>query len=201
MARRYDHSPQELRQMILTAAGEMVGEAGIRGVSARKVAARIGYSVGTLYNVFENFDDIIVHLNGETLDALHDVLANAASDQDVVAALTNLTDAYIEFTSQNRHRWNLLFEHHLPPGKVLPEWYNQKVAGLLAFVEAAIAPLFDVTQEPERARAARALWASLHGIVSLSTSDKLDVVAVHSTKDLSTFLIENVVRGLQTNLK
>ena len=52
MARRSDHSREELREMAITAAEQIVVEQGYEGLSARKVAAAIGYTVGTLYLVF-----------------------------------------------------------------------------------------------------------------------------------------------------
>ena len=71
MARRSDHSREELREMTLTAAENIVVEQGYEGLSARKVATAIGYTVGTLYLVFENLDDLILHINARTLDRLH----------------------------------------------------------------------------------------------------------------------------------
>ena len=39
-------------------------------LTARKVAQAIGYAPGTLYNLFRNRDEMILHLNGRTLDRL-----------------------------------------------------------------------------------------------------------------------------------
>ena len=71
MARRSDHSREELREMALSAAEQIVVEQGYEGLSARKVASAIGYTVGTLYLVFENIDDLILNINARTLDRLH----------------------------------------------------------------------------------------------------------------------------------
>ena len=68
MARRKDHSHEQLHTMATDAARELAEEEGLRGITARRIADKIGYSAGTLYNVFENLDDLIVHLNGSTLD-------------------------------------------------------------------------------------------------------------------------------------
>ena len=57
-------------------------------MSARKVATAIGYTVGTLYLVFENIDDLILNVNARTLDRLHSrmsaVRANALDPGDYV---------------------------------------------------------------------------------------------------------------------
>ena len=70
MGRRSDHSRDELYVMALDAAESIVREDGFPALTARKVAARIGYTAGTLYNIFRNQDDLIIHLNARTLGRL-----------------------------------------------------------------------------------------------------------------------------------
>ena len=75
MARRADHSREELCEIAMQAAERIVETDGLRALTARNVADAIGYSPGTLYNLFANLDELILQLNGRTLDALHDRLA------------------------------------------------------------------------------------------------------------------------------
>ena len=75
MPPRGEHSRSELRALILAAAGEIAEADGLRGLTARAIAGRIGYSPGTLYNIFADLDDVVIQLNGATLDALHETLA------------------------------------------------------------------------------------------------------------------------------
>ena len=75
LARCYDHSREQLREMALAAAREIVALDGLCGLTTRKVAARIGYTVGTIYNLFDDLDHLIVQMNGQTLDELYRVLA------------------------------------------------------------------------------------------------------------------------------
>ena len=56
-------------------------------------------------------------------------------------------------------------------------------------VEEALAPLFPPGREADRQRAARVLWAGVHGITSLSTADKLSVV----TTETASRLIDDLV--------
>ncbi|MCZ6887392.1 MAG: TetR family transcriptional regulator [Gammaproteobacteria bacterium] len=48
MARRSDHTREELRALINDATSGLVGERGPEGVTARLIAERIGYAAGTL---------------------------------------------------------------------------------------------------------------------------------------------------------
>ena len=70
MGRRSDHSRDEIREMAIAAAAEIVEKEGFQSLTARKVAGRIGYTVGTLYHVFRNFDDLVMHLNAQTIDEM-----------------------------------------------------------------------------------------------------------------------------------
>ena len=62
MGRRSSHTPQQLKDLILEAAYEIIEVQGLAGLSAREVARRIGYSPGTIYNMFENLDDVVLRI-------------------------------------------------------------------------------------------------------------------------------------------
>jgi AcrR family transcriptional regulator len=195
MGRRSDHSREELYAMALAAAREIAEAEGLRGLTVRRIAGRIGYAPGTLYNLFENLDDLILHLNGETLDALYQSLADTPLDDDPEAATHRLAAGYICFTRAHRNLWNILFEHHLPEGEELPDWHHEKIRRLLELVEWALAPLFPPGQDAEKHHSARVLWSSVHGICSLENTDKL--VKTESVESLAGSLISNYLMGLR----
>ncbi len=199
MARRYDHSREELHGMALGAAREIVAEAGLRALTTRRLAAQIGYSAGTIYNLFANLDDLVVHLNGTTLDALYRPIAAVQAGPDPVATLKAQARAYIAFTHDNFHLWNALFEHRLPPDQPLPSWYGTKVERLLKLVEAVLEPV--IADDNPRTTAARVLWSSLHGICSLAMAEKLDIVATESAIELADSLIESYLSGLEVGAR
>jgi hypothetical protein len=63
-------------------------------------------------------------------------------------------------------------------------------------VETALAPEFGPGQDVERQRAARVLWAGVHGITSLSTADKLSVVTTETANRLIEDLVATYLSGL-----
>jgi AcrR family transcriptional regulator len=112
MARRSDHSREEIREMALVAAEQIVVDKGFEGLSARKVASVIGYTVGTLYLVFDNIDDLILQINARTLDRLYDRMAQTrTSASDPRDYLLRLGQVYIRFADEDPHRWAMIFEH------------------------------------------------------------------------------------------
>jgi AcrR family transcriptional regulator len=200
MARRSDHSRAELMALALDAAREIVAREGFRGLTARRVAQRIGYSVGTLYNVFENLDDLIVHLDASLLDRLYAAVTDGQPEIDIEVALKALAGRYIAFVETNRNEWDLMFEHKLPPGQDLPEWYYTKLRRLLALVEDTLAPLFGAGDAAARARAARVLWAGVHGIATLAGTGKLSIITAEGAGELIDTLIETYVAGMRARL-
>lgn len=204
MARRSDHTRDELKALALSAAEEIAETEGWRGLTARKVAGKIGYSVGTLYNIFETLDDLIVAVNGATLESLFEHLRAAMQKAKATApeeALGVLATAYVAFIDRHPHLWDILFEHRLPPGRPLPSWYDGKLAQLLGLLEEALAPLFDESERAERIRAARVLWCSMHGISSLARSGKLGIITGETVTAMSDQLIASYTAGLRARTR
>ena len=75
---RRDQEKQELRQAILTAAGELFLEQGYERFSLRKVAERIGYSPTTIYLYFRDKDDLLFTVVDEGFVRFGQQLAAAA---------------------------------------------------------------------------------------------------------------------------
>ncbi len=173
MGRRSDHSRQELHELALTAAWEIAEKEGLRGLTGRRIAREIGYTVGTLYNLFDDLDDLISQLIGRVLGALYDEVKGLPLDGEPESGLRSLAAGYIRFTGRHPKLWSLIFEHRLPEGRDPPTANQHQVLELLGLVERAISPLFPPGREAERLHVARVLWSSLHGICSLESADKL----------------------------
>lgn len=199
MARRSDHSRDEIREMALMAAEKIVSEQGHKGLSARKVATAIGYTVGTLYLVFQNLDDLILQINGRTLDRLHtQMLQEQAQYQDAWERLLQLGHTYIRFADVDSHLWQLIFDHHIPADQETPAWFHDKVKRMFVLVEAELEMLAKQQSAQEINQAARALWGGVHGICILAINGQLDAAGVDSVQDLSHVLMSNFLKGFTT---
>jgi AcrR family transcriptional regulator len=162
MARRSDHSRDELRAIIIAEGHRHMQEVGFAAFSARKVAQRIGYSIGTLYNVFSSYDGLISAINGRTLDLWHDYLAMrmaSVSEHRLSAAI----HAYFEFALLNRHSWAALYDFRLPEDTPPDGEYQDKVRAIMTTVETEIAAALPAHRRHESAPLARSLLATVHG--------------------------------------
>jgi AcrR family transcriptional regulator len=139
---------------------------------------------------------VVLHVESRVLEALDQRLSALLQDGNAAGRVARLAQTYLAFTHEKPRLWNLLFEHHMPSGADLPSWYQQKLEGLMGRVEEVLAPLFPPGRETDRQRAARVLWAGVHGITSLSTADKLSVVTSESASRLIDDLVATYLAGL-----
>ena len=198
MARRKDHSREELCDLILTKAQELIEAEGFRAVTVRRIADAVGYSPGTLYNHFKNLDDLIIRLNSRTLVLLDQVLERACLTGEPEKDTLALAFAYFSFVEDHPRLWELLFEYRLGDDTKLPDWFTQKIARILSRLSHVLAPLFAPSESQRLDEAVLVLWASLHGIGALGISGKLAVVTERTMPELTRSLVTHYVRGLKT---
>ena len=199
MARRSDHTREELHRLALDAARDITEREGLRGLRARQIVRDIGYTIGTLYNLFDDLDDLVVQMNGETLDALHAACADVAMDGEPEDNLRALASRYLAFTRAHPKLWNAIFEHKLPNGRQLPVWFAEKVDRLLQLEEAALATLFGQGDKDICQHHARVLWTSLFGMASVESADRLPQGV--TAEQLVATLIEVYVAGLRQKIQ
>ena len=196
MGRRNEHSREELRELALQAAIQIINEQGLSGLSTRKIATAIGYTVGSLYLVFKNLDDLVLQINARTLDELYTVINRTARQHEPPEqCLLALGHTYFQFVMDQPQRWRMLFEYHRSQRTPLPSWYQKKIARLFNLVEKPLQKILRAPHIQACVKDARALWGSVHGICILA--DKLEVVGVHSIPQLLELLITTYLAGLK----
>ena len=70
VARRQEHTRDELAAMVVTAAEEIAAAEGLAGVTMRRLAAAVGYAPNSIYHAVGDMDEIVLRLNARTLDLL-----------------------------------------------------------------------------------------------------------------------------------
>jgi AcrR family transcriptional regulator len=198
MARRSDHSREEIRELALSAAEAIVAEQGFTGLSARKIAGAIGYTVGTIYLVFKNLDDLIMQVNARTLEKLYEEVSQKGNSTQNKETLRRFGHAYYNFANENPHLWSLIFEHHVAGGGELIPELGERIGTLFQMVEAEIKALNPKKKKQSVHRAALALWSGVHGITILAISDKLFMAEDVSPPEMIDQLIENFLTGYLT---
>jgi AcrR family transcriptional regulator len=162
MGRRSDHSRAELEALILAAGEAQLAETGFARFSAREVAKRIGYSVGTLYHLFGSYDRLMLAINARTLRAWSAFLEERlqAADGDRIAALVF---GYFDFAADNRNLWMALYDHRMAPDEPLSDEFVAAFGALAGIVEREVAAALGEAVKAEVRALAGSLVATAHG--------------------------------------
>lgn len=198
MGRRNQHSREQQRDMAIAAAELILVREGFAGLSMRKVADAIGYTVGQLYLIFQNQDDLLAIINERTTDAIYGHLRDRSEAIDApLARLRALAAAYIEFALRHPHRFRMLFEHQLPPAMSPRPSSELRIKRMFELVESAVAPLLAETSSQSPRRVATTLWSGVHGIAALAVSGKYKWAGQGDEGHYSDELVETFVAGLR----
>ena len=197
MGRRNEHSREQIKQMAIEAGKKIIVEEGFSKLGARKIARAIGYTVGTLYNVFDNYLDIVLNINIGTLDDIKNHLEKSlVPGQEGVKAITTIGLTYVEYARENTNLWSALYDFQHPENTDMPEWYVDKVNSVFSLPVKALIPLFQ--GDMERAKnEARIIWGGVHGICLLGLTQRLSYDSDEILKTKVRSLIENYIRGLE----
>lgn len=182
MGRRADHSVEELTELILRAAHRIIEDEGIDRLSMRHIATSIGYTPGTIYQHFAGISDIVNRVNAQTLAALEAQLRTAAVKGSPRHRLRHYAGIYLDFTRRNGNLWAALFELRRSPDAPVPEWYKDRIAGLITLIADCFADMGSGQREPRRA--AELLWSSIHAVCTLDAAGKLPLVSASPLGDL-----------------
>lgn len=204
MARRNDHSRDELTALTIKISRKIVKKEGFSKLTARRIAEEIGYTPGTLYNMFGSMDGLYFAVNAQTLDEMLHALSsheNYPPKADLVSRLKRMAEIYMDFARENKQLWLMVFMHSLPKGEKSPEWYREKVASLFLPLEELLIPLFTKNNKKDCSLAARVLWSSVHGICFMAQTEKTPLISNHGSVAMSEYLIDNFVSGLKNNAR
>ncbi|MCF7970038.1 MAG: TetR/AcrR family transcriptional regulator [Methylococcaceae bacterium] len=195
MARRSEHSQEEIKKMILEAAEDIVQEYGFSALKVRKIAADIGYTVGSIYMVFTGMDDLIMHIKARTWRKLRICLEQERTEQITVQGVEDMALVYFDFTVCNKGLWSMLFEHQLPIGKVAPEFYMAEYQQLVVSVALLLKELDIQCSDAQLHQAAQILLSSMQGVCMQLAIQEGTRENIELAKAQIVFLVNCLMRG------
>jgi AcrR family transcriptional regulator len=202
MARRSDHTRDELKILILDAAWYIVRQEGHEALTARRIASEIGYTPGTVYNLFESMDDLILHINLKTFGLLYQTMNNPSCHDPENSPLENakiMADRYMAFTKEYKPYWIMMFTHRVRQEVFEKEntIHQNAINGLFHLLENLLRPLLGDDEIRLRSMA-RCLWASVHGLCFLQETGKLLLVEQEtSAQKMMHDLLDTFFNGLK----
>jgi AcrR family transcriptional regulator len=170
-----DRKKNTRRHLLLDIARREIESKGLISLKIRDIAAAADCSIGSIYNEFGDFDGLILTVNRETVQRLDAVLA-AVPDQDPVAQLFGLAEAYLGFFTAHANLLRSLFEHRMENDRPFPEDLLQMVMRTFELMHAPMARLLPNTDPVEVAMLARMMFSAAHGIISLGLEERMIAV-------------------------
>ena len=169
MARRNDHSKDELQRLTLKSVKDFLAIYPPQQMSLRKIAKLIGYAPATVINTFGSYAELLMAANVETLDELHTLSSIAIrGESSPQTALRKLSRVYLAYARKYPHRWHLAFEHRIPDQSVLPEWQKSRIDRLFALFTEQLSRTGTRKNLQDIHIASRVIWAGVHGICLLA---------------------------------
>src|SRR6516162_3777901 len=168
-----------LRERLTDVAERTIAEKGLTALKARDLAREVGCAVGTIYNVFEHLDELVLCVGSRTLAMLEAALravhapSRHGSADEAVADMVRLALAYLGFAAEHTVRWRALFEHRMSEARPLPEWFVEQQHRLFAQLERPLEALLPELARGARQILARTVFSAVHGIVALGLEEKL----------------------------
>ncbi len=195
MVRRSEHTKQELIDMATANGRKILRKEGLENLSTRKVASAIGYAVGTIYNIFNDRDDMVIHVNLKTLKDLEAHINKNLRDNkssSVNKNLKTIAHSYLDFAQKNLNLWSAIFELKLRKDYEFPEKYTARVSSILNIVSENIKGDFK-----NKDLYVKALWANIHGICFLNLTNKLGFGDIEETKKMIDLAIDNHLTSIK----
>lgn len=180
MARRKDHTREELTDLAINRGQQIVAAEGPSALTARNVAKMMGYTPGTLYNLFDNIDGLAAAINIRSMEAFAEVIEEILRhNAKPKKRLRLISKAYLTFQEEQANLWTLLFA---TPLKSDSNAYAQAVHRIFDQVAEALRPLSGSAKAARQD--AKILWSTLHGICLLKEHGKLDVSTTDAPEEL-----------------
>ena len=163
------------RETLVVCASAAVAAGGLAALKARDLAACVGCSLGAIYNLVADLDELVLRVSLRTLAALDAELdaVEGPDTADAQAQLVAWAKAYAAFAAANRNLWRALFEFRMAPGSEFPDWFAADQLRLFVRLESRLAPLMPDADPLTVKQQARTLFSAIHGIVALGLEQKL----------------------------
>jgi len=188
------------REQLIEAAERAIAEKGLAGLKARELAQEIGCSLGAIYNLVADMDELVLRVGSRTLARLDAALSSASppasSQMQATEALVAVALAYSAFARNNLQLWRVLFEHRMAEGAVVPEWAVSEQMTMFRHILQPLKTLVPERDEDDRNLLGRTLFSAVHGVVAIGLEEKLIAVPRRELDHQIEGLVRLACRGL-----
>jgi AcrR family transcriptional regulator len=184
----------DLRLRLIDHAEQVIATQGLSALKARDLAKLAGCSLGAIYNVFTDLNELVMAVNGRTFQRLGVAVSTSIAGRDLAPreCLITMSHAYLHFAAQNTKAWRALFDLEMSVETQVPDWYLAELAALFALISAPLTQIFPDWPASRIDLMTRALFSSVHGIVLLGLEKRISGVPVDRIEDMIAAVLANI---------
>lgn len=188
---------EEQRQALIAAAERAIAAQGLAGLKARELASEVGCSLGAIYNLVQDMDELVLRVGSRTLSRLDVALTEVElGPEGAVERLVAIALAYCRFARANLHLWRTLFDHRMAEGSEVPDWAVSEQMQLFRHIAVPLSELLPNAGGDRLALLTRTLFSAVHGVLVLGLDEKLIAVPVAALEQQIDMLVRLVCAGL-----
>lgn len=192
MARERPYHHGNLREALLAAAIQLIGEAGPKGFTLRELARRAGVSHNAPYRHFASKEDLIAAVQAQGFEELDESMkAGARREETPVERLWASGMAYIDFALRRPEHFTVMFDEDVREKTGSGERAFQTLVGFIAACQASgDIPAGDPIP------VAMSAWAIVHGIAKLAVSHRLAGFSKAQIRGFARMTLDAWLRGV-----
>lgn len=105
----------KIQEIFINTAQEMIINEGTANVTTRQIAQRSGFSIGTLYNYFENVDELMWIVRNKMIDESVERIKKALEKIESIDEVSNICINLFTYIIENPNIYNFIYKPELNP--------------------------------------------------------------------------------------
>lgn len=186
---RKEREKEELKELILSAAREIFLNEGYENTSIRKIASKIEYSPGVIYNYFKDKNDLLLSLHDKAFECKIEALFLSVKNiPDPLERLKATGRSYIRYGLDNAADYELMFILSCTmEALAVKEEFWKDGATAINMLKENISECMEAgyfKKDTNIDALSLLLWSQVHGLVSLYNKERLNTYMVEDREAL-----------------
>ena len=159
------------RAALIDAAEQMLTTEGVSSLQARPLAKAANIAVGSVYNLFDDLNSLIVEVNARTLifvgtKAIETIEVAGEKQLSAEQTMFALVEVYMAFVEGNHDRWEATLRLSRATHRDAPLWYLEKQAVLFQIIAYVLADIPNLKPNLDLTLYSRTMWGAVNGLVT-----------------------------------
>ncbi|WP_372605066.1 TetR/AcrR family transcriptional regulator [Actibacterium sp.] len=169
---------EALKAKLIDIAEAEIAQGGIVALRARDLANAAGCALGAIYTAVDDLGELAIAVNRRTVDQITEKMQESVSGldgEDADDLLVTLAQSYLSYAQTETNRWRTLFSIGLPEAEDAPG-FHQAIEPIVGLISTQLERLSRFETSRNLDRNARAIFAAVHGMISLGMEPRLAAI-------------------------